>query len=43
MFPLYPYYLRKWRVGWRGEFIQEGVLFDIMAHKVGTFLGEAAY
>ena len=25
------------------EFIQEGDLFDIMAHSVGTFLGEAAY
>ena len=29
--------------GMEGEFIQEGDLFDIMAHNVGTFLGEAAY
>ena len=34
---------KKVKGGVEGEFIQEGVLFDIMAHKVGTFLGEAAY
>lgn len=34
---------KKVKGGVEGEFIQEGDLFDIMAHNVGTFLGEAAY